>query len=220
MTTKDSPPLPVRQTISNPNSPRKITFVFSTPYLADLYQSVLTITENTQLSGFHGTISRGLSAAQGGTSGIQAGSDVFDPLWNFVQTHPRIVVTITYDDTTFNVINVSAASVQAVINLDLLDATLASLGSVDIGAGIESLNRIANALTQGPPLGLTQTMDSAPMSPSDSLTAGGVHISAGIESLNRIANILSLGLQRLTPMMDSAPPPPPSGNGATEPLKQ
>jgi hypothetical protein len=218
MTTMGTPCLPVRQISLSGGSgttPRRITFVFNTPYLAYMFQQTLTITENPLVSGYHGKLTQG-SSQHPAVSGITAGSDVFGPLWTFVNTYTRFCCTITYDDTTLNVSDVELTATLAVVNIDSVQMALASLANVDIGAGIDSLNRIANALS--PPQGLAQMMDSASLASSGHLTMGSVHISAGIESLNRIAHALTQGLQRLAPMMDSAPPPPPSGNGATEPM--
>jgi hypothetical protein len=123
MTLKDSPHLPVQQTLFSTATARKITFIFSQPYLEDLLLAVLTITENTGISGFNGIVPRGLSATHGSTAGIQAGSDVFSPIWNFVHANSKLSVVVSYDDSSFVVSNITVFSMLAMMSTTSLQSS-------------------------------------------------------------------------------------------------
>jgi hypothetical protein len=110
MTIQQTPDLKIKSASNSPGPPRKITFKFVSPYQPLLYLGILTLVENTQITGYSGSLNPG-NPNQAGNGTIQVNHAKFDAFWNFL-SQPQLELVITYDDTNFTVIDMELTSNQ------------------------------------------------------------------------------------------------------------
>jgi len=101
----------------DPGAPRIIVFQFKKPFVAPIYLSVLTLIENPNLTGISGAIIPG-DSTNPGTCDLQMPTALFTSCWDYAHTHAKPNVTLTYNDTNFNVTDVqlTPASAAPVVN--------------------------------------------------------------------------------------------------------
>ncbi|MEI9950176.1 MAG: hypothetical protein WDO74_14670 [Pseudomonadota bacterium] len=99
----------------DPGAPRIITFQFKRPFVAPVFLSVLTLVENPGLASIVGAIVPGSDPNHPGTCDLQMPTILLNPIWDFALTHSKPNVTITYNDTTFNVTQVSLSAGPAAL---------------------------------------------------------------------------------------------------------
>jgi len=107
--------LQTKKVTLDPGTPRIIVFQFKTPVVSPLFLGVLTLTENTGLGSISGVIVPGSDASHPGTCDLQVPTAIFGPIWNFALSNSKPNVTITYNDTTFQVTQVTLAAAQALV---------------------------------------------------------------------------------------------------------
>ena len=138
-----------------PGLPRKISFVFSKPYMSQLYLRTLAITETNAFSGVSGNVAPG-TATHAGACALDMGTGMFSLLYDLVSTSPpALEVQLIYDDVApFPVSDVLCGVTQPLMatesTLQALQTTTQaihqSLGNGNISASLETLNHTAQAL--------------------------------------------------------------------------
>ena len=99
----------------DPGPPRIITFQFKKPYVSAIFLAVLTLTENTALGSISGVIVPGTDASHPGTSDLQVPTAILNTIWDYALSHSKPSVTITYNDSDFQVTQITLSVAQALV---------------------------------------------------------------------------------------------------------